>query len=208
MAGTVITIAQQKGGAGKTSLTVHLAVALYQAGHSVSLIDIDPQGSLTEWHSRRPEADDFTLSTVEGWRAPSESNRLKKNSDIVLIDSPPHTETGAKVAIRAADAVILPVQPSPMDVWATAPTIAIAQKENVPALVVFNRMPPRGALPDAMRAELAGQDLSIAETSFGNRQVFAASLLEGRGVTEMGSKGGKAALEAQALAAEVLAFAS
>lgn len=204
MSGTVITIAQQKGGAGKTSLSVHLSVAWRQSGQQVALIDIDPQGSLTEWFARRDADEGMSLSTIEGWRAPSESNRLKRSSDLVVIDSPPHTETGAKVAIRAADLVVLPVQPSPMDVWATLPTIEIAKREKKPVLIVFNRVPPRGALVDAMRAELASHALPVAEGFFGNRQVYASSILHGLGATEMGSKAGKAAAEVRAVADEVL----
>lgn len=204
MAGSVVTVAQQKGGAGKTTVAVHLAVAWRDLGKEVALVDIDPQASLSRWHQERDPEAAFEVSKVEGWRAPSEASRLKRKHDLVVIDSPPHTETGAKVAIRAADLVVLPVQPSPMDVWATEPTIEIAQKEKVPLLIVFNRVPPRGRLADEMRAQMGALDLPIAVTQLGNRSVFAASLVDGRGVTEMGSRAGKAAAEIEALAAEVL----
>jgi chromosome partitioning protein len=210
MSGRVITIAQQKGGAGKTSLAAHLAVAWAAEGRTVALLDIDPQESLTEWWRRRLEskgAGRLSLRTVAGWRAASDVDRLRREADIVLIDSPPHAETAARVGVRSADLVLIPVQLSPMDVWATRPTIDMATRERVPVLVVANRVPPRGRLPDEMRAELERDRLPMANAQLGNRTMFAASLSEGLGVTEA-APSSPAAHEIKALAAEVLAHAS
>jgi chromosome partitioning protein len=210
MSGRVITIAQQKGGAGKTSLAAHLAVAWAAEGRTVALLDIDPQESLTEWWRRRLEskgAGRLSLKTVAGWRAASDVDRLRREADIVVIDSPPHAETAARVGVRSADLVLIPVQLSPMDVWATRPTIDMATRERVPVLVVANRVPPRGRLPDEMRAELERDRLPMASAQLGNRTLFAASLSEGLGVTEA-APSSPAAQEITALAAEVLAHAS
>jgi len=139
----IFTVAQQKGGAGKTTLVAHLAIAFSAARHRVALIDIDPQQSLTQWYRQRiarlgETAAGVQLESVDGWRARNEASRLARAHDIVLIDSPPHAETEAKMAIRSADLVIVPVQPSPMDVWATRPTLNLARQEKVLALVVLN----------------------------------------------------------------------
>lgn len=188
MSGKVITIAQQKGGAGKTTLTAQLAVGLVCARARVATIDIDPQGSLTLWHTVRQKelGDANTIEHVQlqGWRLPKEVRRLKDEVDFILIDSPPHTMTDALIAIREADLVLVPVQPSPMDVWACGGTIQKCKTEKVPALVVLNRINARAALFEQMCNALQGMDLDIAETTLGNRVAFAASILRGLGVAE------------------------
>ena len=158
MAAKIITVAQQKGGAGKTTLAAHLAVAYTAMKKRVVAVDIDPQQSLSRWYELRQERMDGTaagvlVSAIEGWRARVEIDRVAAGHDVVIIDSPPHAETEARIAIRAADLVVVPVQPSPMDVWATRPTLELAAAENVPALLVFNRVLARAKLTEAMEAE-------------------------------------------------------
>ncbi len=193
MAAKIITIAQQKGGAGKTTLAAQLGVAFSAAGKQVALVDIDPQGSLSAWHSVRKDTPADTSRPVEmvqvaGYRASNELTRLKRASDIVIIDSPPHAETEAKVAVRAADLVLIPVQPSPMDIWATDATMDLARTSSVPVLLVLNRVPPRGKVIDAMREQLAKNGLPVANSVLGNRVAFVASMLEGQAVVETASR--------------------
>jgi len=100
MAGTVITIAQQKGGAGKTTLAAHLAIAWAGQGRNVALVDIDPQGSLAAWHALRTERlgdgkTGLAFAAITGWRTAAEVERRARDHDIVVIDSPPHAETEA-----------------------------------------------------------------------------------------------------------------
>lgn len=186
---TVISVTQQKGGAGKTSLAVHLAVAWLRAGRTVTLIDSDPQESLTAWHAMRtdawPDALPVPLVTAEGWKLPTEVSRARKSSDIVIIDTPPHAETAARLAVRESDLVVLPVQPTPLDAWATRETLALIAREKKPYRLVFNRVPPRGRLADLVQAEFAEEGLDITTARLGNRQIYAESFVTGRGVTEM-----------------------
>jgi chromosome partitioning protein len=208
MAAKVFTIAQQKGGAGKTTLAAHLAVAWTAQGYSVAVVDIDPQMSLTAWFqvreaARGDAAAGLLVNQIKGWRVRAEVDKLAGAHDIVLIDSPPHMETEARVAIRAADLVIVPVQPSPMDVWATKPTMDLAREEKSPVMLVLNRVPPRAKLTDAMQAEIDALGAEQAEAQIGNRVVFASALSEGRAVGEV-SPTGKAAQEIKALAKELL----
>ena len=129
-------------------------------------------------------------------------DRMKSRHDLVIIDSPPHAETEAKAAIRTADLVLVPIQPSPMDIWATAPTLALARSERVPVLLVLNRMPPRGRLIEQMRAKLEAEGLPVAAATIGNRIAFAASMLEGRSTLEQAPRSA-AAMEISALANEI-----
>jgi chromosome partitioning protein len=204
--GKVITIAQQKGGAGKTTLVVQLATAFLAAGKKVATIDIDPQASLTQWFSARSQnlrnKNLLLHSPVTGWRMQSEVDRLARDNDIVIIDSPPHTETDAKISIRAADLVLIPVQPSPVDIWATKPTLEIAMKEKVPVKLVLNRVPKRSKLAQAMHDKLSEYGAEIAKTQLGNRVRYAEGLNRGLGVIEMG-RSSLAYHEVAELAAEI-----
>jgi chromosome partitioning protein len=182
----VITIAQQKGGAGKTTVAAHLAVALSQKGNRVAVIDIDPQGSLGYWHKIREQRfgegyTGLTFNALSGWRVGGEVARLRKTHDFIIIDSPPHTETEARTAIRSADFILIPVQPSPTDLWATKATLELAKAEKIPVRVVMNRVPYNSRLTSAITDELS----EIAETTIGNRVLFASSLMEGRCATEV-----------------------
>lgn len=211
MAGKVFTVAQQKGGAGKTTLAAHLAIAWAQLGYSVATVDIDPQGSLTRWHAVRAEATDgqpgFTHVQINGWRTQAEVERLARDHDVVVIDSPPHAQTEARIAVRAATLVLAPVQPSPMDLWAVHPTLDLAAQEKRRLLLILNRVPPRAKIADELVAKV--QELvnppgvDLADAQIGNRTAYAGTLLTGLSVTEAARKT-QAAAEMQALAEEIL----
>lgn len=207
MTGIVITIAQQKGGAGKTTLAAHLALAWAAQNRRVAVIDIDPQASLSTWfrlrQERRGAEAGIAVLAITGWRIAAETERQGREHDIVLIDSPPHAETEARIAVRAADLVLVPVQPSPMDLWATKPTLELARAERVPLLLVLNRVPARATLTEAMLGPLAALGAPVAAARIGNRVALAASLAEGRGVLEAAPHS-PAAAEITALAEEVL----
>lgn len=206
MPARVITVAQQKGGAGKTTLVAQLAAHWASQQRRIALIDIDPQESLTQWYRvrcRTNGADDrIDLRWVSGWRAETETDRLKHDFDLILIDSPPHTDTGAKAAVRAAELVLVPMQLSPMDLWATKPTIKMIRDERRDLLLVLNRVPSRGLLADEMRAAIDEEQLPIAAAALGNRTAYAASLLKGKGVTEIAPRAA-AAEEVARLASEI-----
>jgi len=208
MAGAVVTIAQQKGGAGKTTLAIQLGVAWAVSGRRLALLDIDPQASLFAWFSQRRRRlgdrdDGLFVQGLSGWRLGTELGRLAAEADVVVVDSPPHAETEARSAIRAADLALVPCQPNALDVWATAPTLELAEREGTRALLVLNRVPPRGRAALAIRDDIKNNGWPLAEAALGNRQAFAASIGEGRGVAESGPKSAAGA-EIAALAGEVL----
>src|SRR5271166_1188506 len=207
MAGSVITVAQRKGGAGKTTLAAQLATAWQHKGLRVALLDIDPQGSLAGWVDLRrerlgAEAIGFEFAALPGWRAAQWIEDRARAADLVVIDGPPHADTEAQIAVRAAGLVLVPIQPSPLDLWATAATLKMVREERRRALVVLNRVPPRSSLTDDIAAKLAGSGATIAATRIGNRVALARAMALGLGVTE--SAGATlAATEINVLAEEI-----
>lgn len=206
MSGRVIAIAQQKGGAGKTTLAIQLAIAWRSRGKRVLLLDIDPQGSLSAWAELRRRVlgqdDELTVSPLSGWRLGNTLSAAKSDVDYVLVDTPPHAETDTKAAIRHADLVLLPIQPTMLDLWATAPTLELAEAEKTKALLVLNRVPARGLSAEAVKAEIRSKKWPLARTQLGNRQAFAASIGEGKGVAETAAST-RAGKEILALAKEI-----
>lgn len=202
MTAKIITIAQQKGGAGKTTLIVHLATFWTAQGRKVAVVDIDPQASVSQWAKLRQARQGLAaplVTSVTGWRTAGEVERLARTYDLVLIDSPPHAATEARIAIRAAQRVLVPLQPSVLDLWATKATLDLAAEEKRPAQLVLNRVPSRGKAAQEVVEEAARQGLPLAPHRIGNRTALAASLAAGLGIAEF-EPNGAAAQEIAALA--------
>ena len=199
----VITVAQQKGGTGKTTLAANLAAALAPT-RKVALLDIDPQHSLAHWMGLRPgTAAKLTFSDVSGWRVTGELDRLKAAHDIVVIDSPPQIDTDARLAIRGASIVLIPVQPSPPDIWAAEGTLKLAAMEKRRAAMVLNRVPAAGKLRETVAAALHRDGKPLLTATIGNRTGFATAFAEGLAVTETAPRS-IAANELRALLTELL----
>lgn len=209
MTGRILTVAQQKGGSGKTTLAAHLAVALARhSGEPVAMLDVDPQGSLGTWFEAREErlGEDNTgleFRTASGWGARREARSLAKSHGYVLVDTPPKTDTDAKPAIDVADFVVVPIQPTPVDLWATSQTIQLADREGTPALLVLNRVPPRATLTGETADAIAASGYEALTARLGNRTVFASAM--GKGLTAIeNASSSKAALEIKALVEELV----
>ncbi|WP_428534957.1 ParA family partition ATPase [Rhodopila sp.] len=196
-------MAQQKGGTGKTTLAANLGVALV-ASRKVALLDIDPQHTLTRWHELRPKtAPKLTFSNVSGWRVSGELDRLKANHDFVVIDSPPQVDTDARLAIRSADLVLIPMQPSPPDVWAAEGTLKLVAAEKRKAAMVLNRVPPSGKLRETVTTLLQRGGKPLLTATIGNRTGFAIAFASGLAVSETAPRS-IAANELGALLSELL----
>ena len=207
MTGLVITIAQRKGGAGKTTLAAQLAIAWARSGARVAALDTDPQGSLAAWFELRrarlgKEAAGFEFAALPGWRATRWVEERAREADLVVIDNPANAETEARIAVRAAKLVLIPVQPSPLDLWATEATLKMAHDERRPSLVVLNRVSARCGLTNKIVSDLAGAGVPLSATRIGNRVALARAMALGLGVVEIAHTTAAAA-EINALAAEL-----
>ena len=193
MLSKVITISQQKGGSGKTTLAVHLALAFIKYHNlKVAVIDTDPQGSLGKWFMIRTEKkisnDNLTFKTASLWGAQYESKTLKKDHDIVIIDTPPKIESDARPSIESADLVLIPIAASHVDFWATGAIVEIAKKANKKILIQINRSSQRSKLITKTNEFIKSLDLSATKTIIGNRQIFASSMGEGKTAVEKQKK--------------------
>ena len=201
------TVAQQKGGSGKTTVAAHLAVAwALEAGRTVAILDVDPQGSLGEWFERRERSlgdTGLAFRTASGWGARRESRALANDYDMVVVDTPAHADRETRSAMELATLAVVPVQPTPADLWATEATLMLASEARVPAVMVLNRVPPRVRLTEEIAAALGDVGAPLAATRLGNRVAFAESLGVGSTALEMRTRS-PAAAETRALAEELL----
>ena len=194
MLSKVITISQQKGGTGKTTLAVHLAMAFIKYHNlKVAVIDTDPQGSLGKWFMIRTEKkvsnENLTFKTASLWGAQYEAKTLKNDHDIVIIDTPPKIESDARPAIEAADLVLIPMAASHVDFWATGAIVEIAKKANKKILAQINRSSQRSKLMDKTKDFIKSLDLKPTHTIIGNRQIYTSSMGEGKTAVEKQKKG-------------------
>lgn len=204
----IITVAQQKGGAGKTMLAANLA-ASWGIGNRVALLDIDPQRSLKRWHglrTARGRATPLAFSDVSGWRLAAELDRLGREADIVVVDTPPVIDSDAARAIRAASLVVIPVQPSPPDLWAAEGTLKLAAAERRRVALVMNRAPAKSRLRTAIENEISGRQLQLMAQVLGNRTAYAQAFASGLGVADL-ARPGQAGEEMAALAGALLELA-
>ena len=194
MLSKVITIAQQKGGTGKTTLAVHLAMAFIKYhGLKVAIIDTDPQGSLGKWFMIRSENkvsnENLTFKTASLWGAQYESKTLKNDHDIVIIDTPPKIEADARPSIEAADLVLIPMAASHVDFWATGAIAEMAKQAKKKILVQINRSNQRSKLINKTKDFIKSLDLSSTKIIIGNRQIYTSSMGEGKTAVEKQKKG-------------------
>ena len=196
-----VALVSMKGGSGKTTAAVHIAVQAAQQGLNVALLDTDPQQSAARWGDRRAAALPVVL-TVPPSRLAAELQRCADaGTDLAIIDTPPRagSDNAAQVAARVADLVLLPCRPSVLDVEAVADTAArVRAVTAAPVVAVLNGCATRGQDADQVAAALAGVDVLVAPVRIGQRIVLARSLLAGQ-VAQETEPGGRAAQEVAAV---------
>ena len=203
----IIGVLNQKGGVGKTTLSVNIAASLARTGKRVLLIDADPQGSALDWAAAR---DGDPLFAVVGLPKPSihkELSLVGEGYDHIVIDGPPRVTDLARSAIMASDVVLVPVQPSPYDIWAADEVVKLIQeasvfKENLKSVFVINRKIANTAIGRDVREALEAYDLPTLEASVVQRVVFAEAAAVGKAVYEQ-DRDGVASQEIEAVVSEL-----
>lgn len=194
----VLVFANQKGGVGKTTLSVHVAAELARRGQRVRLIDMDPQHSALDWSEARDGQELAPLFEIEGFPKATVHKHIDAKTqgfDVVIIDAPPQTAELARSAMMAADLVVIPVQPSPYDVWAARETVALLHealvfRDSLKYAFVINRQIVNTAISRDVREALAEyEDVPLLQAGVGQRVVFAESAVTGRVVQEVAPEG-------------------
>lgn len=210
----IVALLNQKGGVGKTTLALHLAGQWAAKGKRVLVVDADPQASALDWSEHRAREGLARLFGVVGLPRDLLHRELPEASsgyDRIVIDGPPRVTGIARSALIAADLVLIPATPSPMDGWASAEMLRLLAEARVyrpdlPARLLLNRCAARTVIARETLDELADHDPPALAAHVGQRVVFADAARSGRLAQEV-APGGLAATEIAALAAEIEAIA-
>jgi chromosome partitioning protein len=198
----------QKGGSGKSTLATQLSVYAEECGEAVVLLDLDPQGSSLAWSqirgSRVPAVQPAKPEQVPDLVAAAQ----KLGATLMLLDTAPHSNEGALAAVRAADLIICPTQPTLFDIAALKDTVGLLNlaESRDRAIAVVNGLPHKSTEEAYGEAVVAVQSLGlrVAKSHIGHRRAFAAAIGKGKGVTELAKKDGAlAAQEIKALWGEL-----
>ena len=204
----VYAFLSQKGGCGKTTLAIHFADCLRRRGLRVLLVDADPQASASKWAGIRAGENGFT---VVGMARPSlhkELRPLAADYDHVVIDGPPRIHAVAKSIVLASDVILVPLQPSPTDVWATSETVELINEgriynDRLRPVLLINRRIVNTAIARGVRAALSSLDIPVLVADLAQRVVFAEALAAGQTVVGVAPKS-LAAREVDVLVNEIM----
>jgi chromosome partitioning protein len=188
----------QKGGTGKTTLTLHLAVAAEQSGHLTTILDLDPQASAMGWKDTRQAQTPAVMPALAS-RLPQVLKAAEQaGAALCILDTASHTESTALAAARMADLVLIPCRPAILDLRAISLTVDILQLARKPAVVILNAVPSRGTLADDAVEALASYRMDIAPIRIAQRSAFVHALTLGLTAQEFEPRG-KAAEEVNQL---------
>jgi chromosome partitioning protein len=201
----IVAVLSQKGGTGKTTVSLHLAVAAERHGLSAFVADLDPQASAAGWKDSRPGERPAVIAIPHTRLAAALQAATGAGADLCIIDTAPHLEAAAMAAARAADLCLIPCRPNILDLRAIGSTAELCRIASKPAFVVLNAVPVRATaiLADA-QAAVAVHGLPLAPVTIQQRAAYAHSLTAGQTATEYEPEG-KAAEEMDALFAWLLA---
>ena len=193
-----VAIISQKGGAGKTTLALHLATSATLVGQNTAIIDLDPQASAANWGDRRSTELPVVLS-AHASRLLHEIERVESmGGELLIIDTAPHSDSAALEAAKAADLILVPCRPAILDIEAISNTLNLIKTTGTPIFVVMNAVASKGN--EAMEAAeaIANLDVQICSVQLGQRVAFSRALIAGKSAEEF-EPDGKAAVEAKNL---------
>lgn len=188
----IISLLNQKGGVGKTTLSIHIAAQLALLGNKVLLIDADPQGSSLDWASIREKEPLFTTISIDKPIIHKEIKSLKKGRDFIIIDGPPRVYDVARSAIASSDLILIPVQPSPYDVWAAKEIVDLINEVSIPmsefkkiaSAFIINRKIHNTAIGRDVLEALRPYNTKVLSTHVCQRVSYAESASSGSTVIE------------------------
>jgi chromosome partitioning protein len=197
-----IAILSQKGGSGKTTLAIHLAVAAAEAGLAAMIADLDPQASASMWHKARAHPLPHVQPTHPAALAALLDEAVRQGVDLFLIDTAPQSDNPAIAAAEAADLVLITCRPSVMDLRAIQNTIRLTRLAAVTPYVVLTQVDPFGTLHEEAVRTLDGLGVEVLPEVMGRRVAYHHGLIDGRTALEY-EPAGKAASEVRNLFQEI-----
>ena len=191
----IIALIAQKGGVGKTTIAIHLATAFAAEGRATLILDLDPQASATEWKDHRAAEFPAVLSIQPSRLGKVMEEAKAIGTEILILDTAPHSESTSLEAARAADLVLVPCQPTIMDLRAMTKTVELLSLVKKPAYAILNSVPHQGTVADEAAQMITDTfGLPMAPVRFGDRVAYSRCMIEGQAAQEF-EPGGKAARE-------------
>lgn len=172
-------ILSRKGGSGKSTVAVHLAVAAENAGQTTAVIDLDPQASAVKWSQRRTGASPVVISAHSTLLKQVLETASDQGVSLCILDTSPHSETAALDAAKVSDLAVIPSRPAIFDLEAVGDTIQLANIAKVPVRVVLNGVKPAGSTVIKAKKALEMYDVRCAPCTLGERVAFSYSVVDG-----------------------------
>ena len=204
----IIGLLNQKGGVGKTTLSVNLAASLARTGARLLLIDADTQGSALDWAAAREGESLFSVIGFPRATIHKEIGKIGQGYDHIIIDGPPRVTDLARSAIMASDVVLIPVQPSPYDIWSVDEIVKLTEearvyRDNLKVTFVINRKIANTIIGRDVREALAAYTVPTLAAAVTQRVIYAEAVAQGQAVYEL-DPNGPAAAEIEAVTNELL----
>lgn len=191
----IIALIAQKGGVGKTTIAIHLATAFAAEGRATLILDLDPQASATEWKDHRVDEFPAVLSIQPSRLGKVMEEAKSIGTEVLILDTAPHSEGTSLEAARAADLVLVPCQPTIMDLRAMSKTADLLRLVKKPAHAILNGVPHQGTVADeAAQMITSSFGLAVAPARFGDRVAYSRCMIDGQAAQEF-EPDGKAASE-------------